>query len=77
MMTLLTLGSHSLYERKEGAGRHQSDDEIDIYDQAARQIRLGLDAYAVSVVDPSFFSPRPQKHHPSSTLCLVHPNRPM
>jgi hypothetical protein len=55
MMTLLTLGSHSLYERKEGAGRHQSDDEIDIYDEAARQIRLGLDAYAVSVVDLSQF----------------------
>lgn len=47
--------SSSSQKRKEGADHHQSDDEIDIYDEAAREIRQGLDAYAVAVVDLSQF----------------------
>lgn len=42
-------------KRKEGADNNQSDDEVDIYDEACSEIRLALDAYAVAVVDLSQF----------------------
>lgn len=45
-------GSH---KRIEGADEHQNDETVDIYDEACREIRSALDAYAVAVVDLSQF----------------------
>ncbi|ODN74183.1 hypothetical protein L202_07633 [Cryptococcus amylolentus CBS 6039] len=42
-------------KRIEGADASQSIDAVDIYDEACREIRLALDAYAVAVVDLSQF----------------------
>ncbi|TYJ53875.1 hypothetical protein B9479_005497 [Cryptococcus floricola] len=42
-------------KRIEGADASQSVDATDIYDEACREIRLALDAYAVAVVDLSQF----------------------
>ncbi|EAL17185.1 hypothetical protein CNBN0140 [Cryptococcus deneoformans B-3501A] len=42
-------------KRIEGADEHQSDETVDIYDEACREIRFALDAYAVAVVDLSQF----------------------
>ncbi|KIR78165.1 hypothetical protein I306_04783 [Cryptococcus gattii EJB2] len=42
-------------KRIEGADEHQNDETVDIYDEACREIRSALDAYAVSVVDLSQF----------------------
>lgn len=47
-------GSSSM-KRKEGADKHQSEIDIDIYDEACAEIRQALDAYAVAVVDLSQF----------------------
>ncbi|WVQ73540.1 hypothetical protein IAR50_003116 [Cryptococcus sp. DSM 104548] len=40
-------------KRIEGADSRQSIESVDIYDEACREIRLALDAYAVAVVDLS------------------------
>jgi hypothetical protein len=50
-----TTSSSSTGKCKEGADRHESDEEIDVYDAACREIRMALDAYAVAVVDLSQF----------------------
>ncbi|WWD18838.1 hypothetical protein CI109_103293 [Kwoniella shandongensis] len=42
-------------KRKEGADNNQSEVTVDIYDEACREIRTALDAYAVAVVDLSQF----------------------
>ncbi|ADV25630.1 Protein-histidine kinase, putative [Cryptococcus gattii WM276] len=42
-------------KRIEGADEHQNDETVDIYDEACREIRSALDAYAVAVVDLSQF----------------------
>ncbi|KAK8864137.1 hypothetical protein IAR55_001383 [Kwoniella newhampshirensis] len=42
-------------KRKEGADHLQSEITVDIYDEACREIRMALDAYAVAVVDLSQF----------------------
>lgn len=47
--------SSSTGKRRGGADWYQSDDKIDVYDEACREIRLGLGAYAVAVVDLSQF----------------------
>lgn len=47
--------STSSNKRKEGADQNQSQDDIDIYDEACSEIRHALDAYAVAVVDLSQF----------------------
>ncbi|KAL7420450.1 hypothetical protein Q5752_004400 [Cryptotrichosporon argae] len=50
-----TGSTHSSSKRKSGADAGASDDEVDIYDEACREIRNALGAYAVAIVDLSQF----------------------
>ncbi|WWC63013.1 uncharacterized protein I303_105611 [Kwoniella dejecticola CBS 10117] len=42
-------------KRISGADQHQDESNVDIYDEACREVRNALDAYAVAVVDLSQF----------------------
>ncbi|EIW67759.1 hypothetical protein TREMEDRAFT_33498, partial [Tremella mesenterica DSM 1558] len=53
--TTTTTSSSDSGKRHEGADSRQSNEQLDIYDEACREIRHALDAYAVACVDLTQF----------------------